>query len=137
MSITILTPNEHTIQDGKSDPTVSNFGGRREHSNTAASQDYTSRTGAAPDKKENPKDTAKDIDEMTEAESRKREFTRRDETSDVQKNNESVAVQSDSDRRPNEETDPVIVPEASDLKQQKKANKWQFDSSNRYEGEIS
>lgn len=139
MSITILTPNEHPVRDGKSEPTASNFGGRREQSNTAASQDYTSRTGASPNKKENPVDeTIRDIDDMTDPMSRKREFSYQDELSDCQKGNEADwRAQSDSDNRPDEEDDPVRIPEAINRRQYRKANKWQFDSSNRYEGEIS
>jgi len=138
MNFTILGPSDGQLQDNKSDTSDSNFGGNREYSQTAADKDYTSRTGNAPNKKENPVDeTVRDIDDMANVESRKREFSRRDETSDTQKNNESVAIQSDSDRRPDEDTDPTKVPEASSLKQGRKANKWQFDSSDRYEGELS
>jgi hypothetical protein len=137
MNFTVLGPNDNPLNDSKSSTVDGNFGGNREHSKTADAKDYTKRTGAAPDLKENPVDeTSKDIDEMTDPKSRKREFSRREETSNVQKSNESPATQSDSDHQP-DGSDGVIVPEASDLKQQKKANRWQYQSSNRYEGEIS
>lgn len=141
MNFTILGPNDNKLKDDKSSMTASDFGGNREYSsNTSDAKDYTKRTGRAPNKKENPvDDTTKDVDDMTDPYARKREFSRREETSNVQKSNESVAIQSDSDRRPrmDEGNDAVQVPEASDLRQLKKANRWQYDSSNRYEGEIS
>ena len=136
MNFTILSPNDTQLAENKSNITDGNFGGNREHSNTADAKDYTKRTGADPDKKENPEDTTKDIDDMTDPKARKREFTRREETSNTQKSNESVAIQSDSDRQP-DGSDGVQVPESPDRKQLKKANRWQYGSSSRYEGEIS
>jgi hypothetical protein len=77
---------------------------------------------------------------MANSEERKSEFSYQEKKINVQANNEADFITaSDSDRRPrmDEGTDAVQVPDTSELKQQKKANKWQFDTSNRYEGEIS
>lgn len=141
MNFTVLGPNDNPLSSDQSAPSDSRFGGHREHSNTAKAQDYTSRTGKAENRKENPvEDTSRDIDEMTEAESRKREFSRREETSNVQASNEAGFItKSDSDNRPrmDEGTDAVQVPEADENRQKQRANKWHFDSSNTYEGEIS
>ena len=141
MNFTVLGPNDSPLKDDKSSATDARFGGHREYSQVSKVQDYTKRAGKAPNKKENPvEETTKDIDDMTDPKQRKREFSRREETSNVQKSNEAGwQTKSDSDNRPrmDEGTDGVQVPEASDLKQLKKANRWQFDSSNRYEGEIS
>jgi hypothetical protein len=94
MNFTILGPNESPLADSKSDAVDGNFGGNREvTANISKASDYKSRQGGAPNKKENPVDeTSRDIDEMTEAESRKREFSRREETSNVQKSNEADFV---------------------------------------------
>lgn len=136
-----LGPSDGQLAENKSDMTDGRFGGHREHSNVADAKDYTKRSGQAPNKEENPVDeTAKDVDEMTEAESRKREFSRRAETQDVQQSNEAGwQNKSDSDNRPrmDEGTDTVQVPEVIEERVRRKANKWQFDTSNTYEGEIS
>lgn len=141
MNFTILGPSDGQLKDDKSMLTDARFGGHREHSQVAADKDYTARTGNAPNKKENPVDeTVKDIDEMTESESRKREFSRREETSNVQKSNEADwQIKSDSDNRPrmDEGSDGLQVPEIIEERVRRKANKWQYDSSNTYEGEIS
>jgi len=147
MNFTVLSPSgdgpkgDTPIKDNKSNTSDARFGGHREHSTVADAEDYTRRTGVAPNKKENPvDDTARDVDEMTEAESRKREFSRREETSNVQKSNEAGwQTKSDSDKRPrmDEGSDAVQVPEVVEERVRKKANKWQYDSSDTYEGEIS
>ena len=141
MNFTVLsTPNDSPIKDDKSTPSASNFGGHREHSKTAKEQDYTGRTGTAANKKENPVDeTIKDVDDMSNLKEKKNEFSYQEEKINVQKGNEGIGIKSDPENRPrmDEGTDAVQVPEASDRKQLKKANKWQYDSSNRYEGEMS
>lgn len=142
MNFTVLsTPNDSPIKDDKSTPSASNFGGHREHSKTAKEQDYTGRTGSAANKKENPVDESiKDVDDMSNLTEKKNEFSYQEEKINVQKGNEADwQTKSDPDNRPrmDEGTDAVQVPEAYDRKQLKKANKWQFDTSNRYEGEIS
>lgn len=140
MNFTVLGPNDSPLSSDQSTPTDARFGGHREHSSTAKAQDYTRRTGKAENKKENPvEETVRDIDDMANSEERKSEFSYQEKKINVQLNNEADFITaSDSDRRPrmDEGTDAVQVPEASELKQQKKANKWQFDTSNRYEGEI-
>ena len=98
--------NAENLQESQSDMVDSKFGGHREVSDVADDKDYTHRTGRAPNRKENPvDDTSKDIDEMTEAEARKREFSRREETSNVQKSNEADFItKTDSDNQPLEDT---------------------------------
>jgi hypothetical protein len=141
MNFTILTPNDNPLAENKSDATDTRFGGNREHSKTSKDQDYTRRTGKASNRKENPvDDTIRDIDDMTDPKARKREFSRREETSNVQKSNEASFIKkSDPDKRPrmDEGADAVRVPKASDLKQGQRENRWRYDSSNKYEGEIS
>jgi hypothetical protein len=141
MNFTILGPSDNPVQNSKSDTTDGNFGGNREYSQTADAKDYTKRTGTASNKKENPVDiTTKDIDDMADPNARKREFSYQENKEDVQKNNESGFItKSDSDNRPrmDEGSDAVQVPTSSDLRQRKKPNRWQFDSSDTYEGEIS
>lgn len=140
MNFTILGPNDNPVQDSKSDTVDGNFGGNREYSQTSDAKDYTKRTGTAPNKKENPVDDAtKDIDDMADPQARKREFSRREETSNVQKSNEaSFITKTDSDNRPpmDESSDGVIEPDSTLPRQRKKANKWQYDSSSTYEGEL-
>ena len=104
-----------------------NFGGNREvTSNISKSQDYKSPSGGSPNIVENPEDVAKDIDEMTEAASRKREFSRREETSNTQKSNEAGFItKTDSDNRPPEQTDP-FEPDSDPLKLRRSKDKYNF-----------
>jgi len=148
MDFTILGPSDGQLADNKSDMTDCRFGGIREHSDVADTKDYTKRTGGAPNKEENPVDeVAKDVDEMTESEARKREFSRREETSNVQKNNEADwQVKSDSDNQPLENTD-AFEPDPSDpnflMKTRRSKLKGHFGDGQydnphgAYEGEIS
>jgi len=139
MSFITLSPSDTPVSNSKSDTSDGNFGGNREYSQTADSKDYTKRTGIAPDKKENPEDTLKDIDDMTDPNSRKREFSYQEDLSNVQKGNESKATQSDSDRRPSEDTD-GFEPDLDDpnfkVKRLRSKLKGQFGDG-QYEGEIS
>lgn len=149
MNFIVLSPSgdgptgDRPLKESKSDITHSHFGGNREVSEDISSgKDYTQRaTEKITSKKENPVDeTVRDIDEMTEAESRKREFSRREETSNVQKNNEADwQTKSDADNRPrvDEGSDAVQVPEVVEERVRRKANRWQYGSSNTYEGELS
>jgi hypothetical protein len=137
----------------QSDMTHSHFGGNREETdNISSPKDYTKRaTEVVTTKKENPVDeTTRDVDDMSDVNdntdldkhprAKKREFSRRAETEDVQQSNEADwQTKSDPDNRPrmDEGTDGVQVPEATDLRQRTKPNKWQYDTSNTYEGEIS
>jgi len=142
MNFTILTPGDSPVKDDKSSPTVSNFGGHRAHSNSVSdAKDYTKRTGNAPTIEENPTDTAvRDIDDMADPAARKREFSRREETSNTQLNNESSFItKSDSDNLPPMDTgsDATVVPETHAVKQTRKPNQWHFGTKSVYEGEIS
>ena len=145
-----MSPGDHPLTDDQSAATDARFGGHREYSQVANAKDYTARSGDDPQKEENPVDeTVRDVDDMSDVNdntdqvkyprAKKREFSRRDETEDVQKSNESIAVQSDPDNRPrmNEGSDAVQVPEVVEERQRKKANPWQYDTSSTYEGEIS
>lgn len=136
--------------DDKSMPTDSDFSGHREYSDVSRSSDYTARTNESPNVEKNPTDkTLKDVDDMANLETRKREFSRREETSNVQKSNTAAwREQSDSDRRPDEDTDP-FEPDPEDpnflVKTRRSKIKGHFGSGqydnypNRgtYEGEIS
>lgn len=142
MTFTILTPSEGQLNDDKSSMTDTRFGGQRQRLNqsVADSKDYTKRTGAAPNKKENPEDAVKDIDDMANAEERKREFSYQEDKKDVQKSNEADFIEkSDSNNRPrmDEGSEVVQEPEASDVKQHRKPNQWHFGKSGSvYDGEI-
>ncbi len=158
MNFTILGPSDGQLKDDKSSMTDAKFGGHREVSDVAHAKDYTKRTGNAPNLKKNPVDeTDKDVDDMSDVNdnfvdpatqrAKKREFSRRDETSDVQQSNEGIAVQSDPDNRPrmDEGSDITQVPETSDVKTRRSKLKGHFGEGqydnmpNRgsYEGENS
>lgn len=159
MNFTILGPSDGKLSNDKSSITDAKFGGRREVSTSEAdSKDYTKRTGNASNIKNNPVDeTDRDVDDMSDVNdnfddpttqrAKKREFSRRDETSDVQQSNERIATQSDPDNRPrmDEGSDATQVPEASDVKTIRSKLKGHFGDGqydnmpNRgtYEGEIS
>lgn len=87
----ILGPNDSPINESKSSLTHSNFGGRRTvTSGTGKPEDYTRRNlertvnmaGEIDEKVINPVfDTVKDIDDLADLTARKREFSRRAETS--------------------------------------------------------
>lgn len=123
----VLGPSDSPVSSSKSSMVDGNFGGNREvTSNISKSQDYTKPSGGAPNKIENPEDVSKDIDEMTEAESRKREFSRREETSNTQKSNEAGFIsKTDSDNRPLEQTDP-FEPDSDPPKTRRSKDKYNF-----------
>ena len=145
-----MSPLDHPIGDSKSDMQDNRFGGHREYSQVGNAKDYTARSTEAPNKKENPvDDSIRDIDDMTDSYQRKREFSYQEEVSNIQKGNTAEwREQSDSDRRPPEETDP-FEPDPSDpnfkIKLRRSKVKGHFGSGqydnmpNRgtYEGEIS
>lgn len=108
-----LSPHDNPISSDPSEMRNGNFGGNRQHTTgkQVKSQDYTSRDGGAPNIKENPfEDTPRDIDEMTESESRKREFSRRAETADRQDHNKEHFHKTDPENRPPEDTC-VFIPD--------------------------
>jgi hypothetical protein len=153
-NLTGMSPFDNPVAYAKDDATDSHFGGQRRKGlpeSLGDPKDYTKRTTVrVTAKKENPVDESiKDVDDMTDAFQRKREFSRREETSNVQKSNTAEwREQSDSDRRPPEETDP-FEPDPSDpnflIKNRRSKLKGhigsgQYDNMpNRgmYEGEIS
>ena len=141
MNFTVLSPNDNPVKDDKSSITDSKFGGHREHSDVSKSQDYTSRTGTNKTKKENPvEEVVRDIDDMTDPFQRKREFSRREETSNVQKSNEAdFIIKTDRENTPNmdEGSDPVRIPETDKVKAHRKPNQWHFGTESIYESEIS
>lgn len=149
MSFIILGPSgdgptgDKPLRENKSDMVDGRFGGQRKTvaTSVASPNDYTKRTGAAPNKEENPVDeTTRDIDDMTNPNERKREFSYQEEKADVQKGNEADwQTKSDADNRPrmDEGSNAVQVPEVVEERVRKKANQWQYDTSNTYEGEIS
>lgn len=142
MNFTVLSPNDTPVKDSQSDMTDARFGGQRQKLNESVSdiKDYTKRSGESSNTKENPIDTAiKDIDDMANTSERKNIFTQEDIRADVQKGNESRAIQSDSDNRPNmdEGTDAVRVPVSDFREEMKKKSRWSFNNGDVYEGEIS
>ena len=148
-----MSPLDHQLKDDKSSMTDTRFSGNREFTdNISSPKDYTKRaTEVVTAKKENPVDeTVRDVDDMSDVNdntdqtkhprAKKREFSRRAETQDVQQSNEADwQTKSDPDNRPrmDEGTDAVQVPEVVEERVRRKANRWQYDSSNTYEGEIS
>ena len=126
----VLGPSDSPVNNSKSDTVDGNFGGNRSiSSDISKSQDYKSPGGGAPNRVENPEDVSKDIDEMTEAEARKREFSRREETSNRQKSNEAGFIsKTDSDNRPSEETD-AFEPDSEPPKVRRSKNKYHFGGS--------
>jgi len=139
----VMSPGDAPLSSDQSATSDARFGGHREYSKTAKDQDYTSRTGKAKNVKKNPVDDAiKDIDDMTDPNQRKREFSRREETSNTQANNEAGFItESDVDKRPSEDTD-AFVPDNT-IKKHRSKLKGQFgdgqydNNPNRgYEGEV-
>ena len=76
---------------------------------------------------------------MSNLEERKNDFSQQEIRADVQKGNEGLGIQSGPENRPrmDEGTDVVQVPSSEYRKQLKKTNRWQFNKSEHYEGEIS
>ena len=138
--MTVFSPYDNPVTESKSDMTATNFGGRREHSQTANGKDYTSRTNAAPDKIENPEDVVMDIDDLVNENEKKSEFSYQDVKSDCQKGNEdNFMTKSDAENRPvvGEGSDPVVIPDTGNVKRHRKPNQWQFGTESIYEGEVS
>ena len=123
----VLGPSDSPVNNSKSDTVDGNFGGNRSiSSDISKSQDYKSPSGGAPNKVENPEDVSKDIDEMTEADSRKREFSRREETSNTQKSNEAGFIhRTDTANRPLENTD-AFEPDSDPPKVPRSKDKYNF-----------
>lgn len=106
-----LTPHDNPVSSDPSELRDGNFGGNRQYTvgQQVKSQDYKSRNCGAPNIKENPaEETAHDVDEMTEMESRKREFSRRAETADHRDHNKEHFHKTDPENRPLEDTSAFI-----------------------------
>lgn len=129
-----LSPHDNPVEDGANELKDGSFGGNREYTTgkQVKDQDYTGRAGGSPNNKENPVDeTAKDIDEMTEPESRKREFSRRAETADRKDHNKEHFHKTDPENLPLEDTT-AFVP---DDKKHGARLRTQYGEG-QYEGEI-
>lgn len=106
-----FSPNDNPVSDNASDIQDSNFGGQRQFTKgtQVKDQDYTKKSGGAPNVKRNPVEkVVRDIDAMTEAESRKREFSRRAETADYRDHNKEHFHKTDPENRPLEDTTAFI-----------------------------
>lgn len=119
----VMSPGDNKVQDSKSDTTDGRFGGNRKvTSDVQNPQDYTKSTLDGRDKVENPEDTTKDIDDLNDPQARKRENSRRAETSTVGADNQyrrsgdgDDKIYSEPDNLPTgegREDDVVIEPEA-------------------------
>lgn len=96
--------NAENLSEDQSSMKDDRFGGHREYSQTANDKDYTGRAATNPNAKKNPQDTTIDVDDLENVEARKREFSRRDETADCQKSNESDFItKTDKENQPLEE----------------------------------
>lgn len=129
-----LSPNDSPLED-TNELRDGNFGGRREHTTgkQVREQDNTKRSLGAPNVKDNPsEETARDIDEMSEPESRKREFSRRAETFDRRDHNKEHFHKSDPENLPSEDSSNNIIP---DSKKHGDKLKNHFGEG-QYEGEI-
>jgi len=140
----IFSPNDTPVKKNKSDISDSNFGGNRELSapSNFKGQDYTLRSQFCGDVKNNPiKTVTKDIDDLADSKARKREFSRRAETSAAGDHNKSRFSESDPENRPPEGMDVVIIPDEkyTGTKLKNQFGNGQYDTPNRrnYEGEIS
>lgn len=115
--------------------------GKKATGKQVKSQDYTSRGCGTPNKKENPyEETTRDIDEMTDTASRKREFSRRAETSTAGDHNKEHFHETDPENRPPEDTTAFIPDDKKHIKKMRfQYGSGQYDNNpNRgnYEGEL-
>lgn len=123
----VFSPNDNPLTTGQSDATDARFGGHRKITSTSKTQDYTSRTGASVDIKENPiEDVVKDIDDLSDSKQRKNEFSRQEELSDVQKGNTAdFMVAIDRENSPPEDTD-AFEPDVDLVKKRRSKLKGHF-----------
>ncbi len=130
-----FSPNDNPVQNSASDTTDGDFGGNREYTTGVQrkGQDYKKPVGGDVNSEENPVDeTVRDIDEMTEPEARKREFSRRAETNNCTEHNTERFHESEPKNIPSEDTDAFIP----DGKHRRSRLKGHFGEG-QYEGEIS
>jgi hypothetical protein len=103
--------------DVVTDTKSGDFGGKRAvtASSISKSQDITKRRGGAPNVEVNPvAETTKDVDDMANDKTGKREFSRRAETwARDHSTREGYNHEADSDNRPAEDTDAVVAPDAN------------------------
>ena len=139
-----FSPNDAPVANNKSDITDGDFGGNREISTTSnfKNQDYTKRSQLCGDVEENPVDNvAKDIDDMSDTKARKREFSRRAETSAVGDHNKERFSESDPENRPSENMEAVRIPDekytGSKLINHFGNGQYDIPNCRNYEGEIS
>jgi hypothetical protein len=138
-----FSPNDNPVSDNTSDIKDNNFGGQRQFTTDTQvkDQDYTKKSGGAPNVKRNPVEkVVRDIDAMTEPESRKREFSRRAETADYSDHNKEHFHETDPENRPSEDTT-VFIPDNKKhgSKLRNHFGSGQYDNNpNRgtYEGEV-
>ncbi len=142
----ILSPNDSPINDSQSDAIDGNFGGNREvtDGDRGKSHDYKSPSGGSPSIEKNPvEETFKDIDEAADPTTRKREFSRREETSNPEDHNKEGFHSADSGNRPLEDMDATASGVPIKYMRSKIKGHYgsgQYDNNpNRgtYEGEIS
>jgi len=129
----ILTPNDSPISNEKTKNV--NFGINKSYTTgeQQKSQDYLKANGGSPNAKLNPVDeTLRDVDDMSNANTRKREFSRRYETQTVGDHNKERFHESDSNNRPKENDGSVLVP---DEKHHGSNIKYHFGEG-QYEGEV-
>ena len=139
-----FSPNDNQVSDNISSIKDNNFGGQRQFTTgtQVRSQDYTKKNCGAPNTKKNPiEEAVRDIEAMTEKESRKREFSRRAETADHGDHNKERFHETDPENRPPEDTTAFIPDNKKHgSKLRNHFGSGQYDNnSNRgnYEGEIS
>jgi len=109
----ILGPSDAPVNDSKSDMTHTNFGGRRQVTEgVEKSEDYTrpslerraNMSGETDEKIFNPvEDATRDIDDLADMSTRKREFSRRAETSTPGDQNKEYFHVSDLENKPLDE----------------------------------
>lgn len=131
-----LNPNDNVLDDNASETSDSNFGGNRQYTTGTQQkeQDYKKSTGGSINIKKNPVDkTIRDIDDMANSETKKREFSRRAETENPSDHNKEHFNITDSENRPEEDTSGVIEP---DNKYHGNRLRYHFGEG-QYEGEIS
>jgi hypothetical protein len=106
-----FSPNDNPVDDDVGSMKDSNFGGQRQFTTgkQVRNQDYTKKHCGAPNTKKNPvEDAVRDVDAMTNEETRKREFSRRAETSASGDHNKEHFHKTDPENRPLEDTTAII-----------------------------
>lgn len=137
-----FSPNDSPVDDNTSSMKDNNFGGQRQFTTgkQVRTQDYTKKHCGAPNTKENPvEDAVRDVDAMSDEETRKREFSRRAETSTCGDHNKEHFHETDPENRPLEDTT-AFIPDGKKHgdKLRNHFGSGQYDNNpnrGRYEGE--